>query len=67
MKRIFLLLLASLFCLSTALGATKESTGPAVGSMAPDFKAGHFRSIDCLISQPRRCRSTRTATMHPKL
>jgi thiol-disulfide isomerase/thioredoxin len=39
MKRIFLLLLASLSCLSTATGATKESTGPAVGSMAPDFKA----------------------------
>jgi thiol-disulfide isomerase/thioredoxin len=38
MKRIFLLLLVC-SCLSTALGAAKESTGPAVGSMAPDFKA----------------------------
>jgi thiol-disulfide isomerase/thioredoxin len=36
MKGIFLLLLS---CLSTAMGANRESTGPVVGSMAPDFKA----------------------------
>ncbi len=39
MKRLFLLLLASLFCFSIAVGETRESTGPAVGSVAPDFKA----------------------------
>jgi thiol-disulfide isomerase/thioredoxin len=33
------LLLAFLSCGSTAMGGTKESTGPAVGSVAPDFKA----------------------------
>jgi thiol-disulfide isomerase/thioredoxin len=39
MKRLFPSLLAALSCLSIAMGAAKESTGPAVGTFAPDFKA----------------------------
>ena len=39
MKHYLFSLLACLFCLSTAASLTAESTGPAVGSIAPDFKA----------------------------
>ncbi len=39
MRRFFLSLLTILACLSTATSAAKEFAGPAVGSMAPDFKA----------------------------
>jgi thiol-disulfide isomerase/thioredoxin len=38
MKRLFPFLIASL-CLWAGTGASKESTGPAVGLVAPDFKA----------------------------
>jgi len=39
MKWLILSLLACFFCLSAAASTTKESTGPAVGSIAPEFKA----------------------------
>jgi thiol-disulfide isomerase/thioredoxin len=39
MRQILISLVASLSCLSSAAGATPKSTGPAVGSLAPDFKA----------------------------
>lgn len=39
MRQLFFSLVASLSCLSSAAGATPKSTGPAVGSLAPDFKA----------------------------
>lgn len=39
MRQLFFSLVASLSCLSSAAAATPKLTGPAVGTMAPDFKA----------------------------
>jgi thiol-disulfide isomerase/thioredoxin len=39
MRLLLFSLVASLFCLLYAAVATPKSTGPAVGSLAPDFKA----------------------------
>jgi thiol-disulfide isomerase/thioredoxin len=39
MRQMLFFLVASLSCLSSAAGATPKLTGPAIGSIAPDFKA----------------------------
>jgi thiol-disulfide isomerase/thioredoxin len=39
MRQMLFFLVASLSCLSSAAGAIPKLTGPAIGSIAPDFKA----------------------------
>lgn len=39
MRQLFFSLIVSLSCLSSAAGANPKLSGPAVGTMAPDFKA----------------------------
>ena len=42
MRHLLFTSVASLFCLSVAAGGTPKLTGPAIGSMAPDFKAHNW-------------------------
>jgi AhpC/TSA family len=52
MRRLFFSLAVGISCLSYAASTSPELTGPAIGSMAPDFKA--HNSVTGATQQPAR-------------
>jgi thiol-disulfide isomerase/thioredoxin len=54
MRQLLIFLVASLSCLSSAAVATPKSAGPAIGSLAPDFKARNaITGADTTLSSQR--------------